>query len=289
MSPGPTTISDMQRSVTRELLQLFPGNEAVSITRLILEHFGFPPIEIAKNPGAILQNKIHSEIKKIVDELGRNRPIQYILGEAHFFGLDLEVNEYVLIPRQETEELVSKIILDNIKPAPRIADLGTGSGCIAIALAENIPGCEVHALEVDKMALQTAEKNSQKYGGKVHFHLGDLLDETSIDSSMLFDIIVSNPPYVTGEDRLMMAKQVVDYEPDKALFVPDDDPLIYFRAIARLAGRQLAGDGTIWVEINEKLGKQTASVFEQAGFCDISILKDIHGKDRFIKSSKHEG
>ena len=289
MSPGSITISDLQRSVTRELLELFPGDEAVSVTRLIFDHFGYPPIEIAKNPGAILQNKIHSEIKKIVHELGRNRPIQYILGSAHFFDLELEVNGDVLIPRPETEELVSLILVENRKSKPGIIDLGTGSGCIAIALAENIPGSDVHALEIKPKALAIARRNADKYGGKVQFHQGDLLADTGIDPANEFDIIVSNPPYVTGNDRLVMAPNVVDHEPASALFVPDDDPLVFFRAIARFAARHLADDGMIWAEINEKFGPDTANVFKQAGFNDTRVIKDIHGKDRFIKSRKHEG
>ena len=285
MSSDSITISELKRSLQKNLLLLFPGNEALSISKLILEHFGFTSLEIVKDPAAIVQNKIHSEIKKIVNELGRNRPIQYILGEAYFYDLIFKVTEDTLIPRPETEELVSNILLDVSMDEARIMDIGTGSGCIAVTLARHLLKAEIHAMDLHESILQIARENAKRNHARVIFHQDDILNYTSQKKYGKFDVIVSNPPYVTQEDRKWMEPRVLEYEPEIALFVPQDDPLIFFKQILRFASSHLAADGHIWVEINEKKGKETSSLFLDSGYQDVRIVKDIHGKDRFIKAN----
>jgi len=280
------TIFKLRQSLLQEISELYPGNEAVSIVRLILEHAGFSEYSMLKDPSQTVNRKTQAEITKIVKELNKNKPIQYILGECFFYDLRFAVNEKVLIPRPETEELVSNILQECSKASPSILDIGCGSGCISVALAKNIPGSVVYALDVDEKILETARKNALENDTKLTFLLKNILEEDPGTTELKFDLIVSNPPYVTPGDRLFMAANVLQFEPERALFTPEDDPLIFYRAIIRVAHKHLRKDGAIWVEINERLGEETKDLFSRSGFGRVRLLKDIHGKDRFIQASK---
>ncbi len=286
MSVNISTISELRRTLTNEISAIFSTGEAQSVSRLILEHFGIPQIEIVKDPSALIDNKIQAEIRKIVKELHNNRPIQYILGETEFYGLTLKVNESVLIPRSETEELVEMVTGENSIDYPTVLDIGTGSGCIAIALAKHIEGSRVMAIDIDPKALELARENAVSNQVEIEFIHQSLFGFSLPEGIKKVDILVSNPPYVTQAEKKLMQPNVLEHEPGVALFVPDNDPLLFYREIIRLAKDGLAANGMIWLEINEALGKKTRTLFLENGYNAVAILKDIHGKDRFIKASQ---
>jgi release factor glutamine methyltransferase len=286
MDKGIQTISQIRRSLIHHLSGSFPANEASSITRIILEHVGFTENSVLKNPSAEVTFKIASKITKIVNELKKNRPIQYILGQTWFMDLVFKVNEHVLIPRPETEDMVLKILQDTRSKAPNIIDIGSGSGCIAIALAHNIPGSIVTAMDVDDRAIQLAKKNALIHNVAINFMHENIFDTGKGSGEVNYDIIVSNPPYVTQTDKLSMSPNVTEYEPAIALFVDDDDPLVFYREIIRFSENNLSEKGTVWVEINERFGAETSQLFTDAGYGEVLLLKDIHGKDRFIKAKR---
>ena len=231
-----------------------------------------------------------------VKELLKNRPIQYIIGETEFCGMRFFVNENVLIPRPETQEMVEMIASiarrDNacvIRTECKIIDIGTGSGCIAISLAKLIPNSDVTAVDVSEKALEVAKKNAEANGVNVHFVLDDILNphvKTHGRASQQFDIIVSNPPYVCESEKTEMRANVLDHEPSSALFVPDSDPLIFYRKILEFAQKALKPDGQIWFEINEKFGKETAELCREKGFKNVEIIKDFRGKERIVRAQR---
>ena len=222
-----------------------------------------------------------------MEELKKEVPIQYLLGKTHFYGLDFEVNENVLIPRPETEELVEWIINENKaidkKKKVKILDIGTGSGCIAISLAKNLPNAEVYAIDVSKKALETAKRNAISNNVEIIFMLKNVLELEILKSN--YDIIVSNPPYVRNLEKEEIKKNVLDYEPHLALFVEDNDALIFYRKIASLAQKNLLENGQLYFEINQYLGKEMTDLLEEMNFKNIELRKDIYDNDRMIKGN----
>lgn len=219
----------------------------------------------------------------ILTQLKLEIPIQYILGTTSFYGFTFEVNKNVLIPRPETEELVEWIVNDylpsnNIKF--KILDIGTGSGCIAISLAKNISNAHIFALDVSEKALATAKKNAVLNGVNVTFLRKNILETTDLEQQ--FDVIVSNPPYVRNLEKEEIKKNVLNNEPHLALFVADDDALVFYRKIAQLALKNLSKSGLLYFEINQYLGKETVELLENLGYKDIELKKDIYGNDRMI-------
>lgn len=286
MTRGIKDIATTRRELITTLADLFPGNEAVSIARMILEHVGYSEYHILKDPSAEPDHQSRSEITKIVKELQKNRPIQYILGETQFFDLRFFVDERVLIPRPETEELVNHILRENNTPTPRILDIGTGSGCIAVTLAHYIPGSRVAALDIEPGATEVAGINAGRNNVSVHIFHANILELARKPDNTSYDLIVGNPPYVTESDKLAMHPRVTTHEPAAALYVSDEDPLIFYRAIATYGKSALPDGGSAWVEINERFGKETMSLFTKEGYGNVRLLKDIHGKDRFIKATR---
>ena len=224
-------------------------------------------------------------MRKLCGRLKQFEPIQYILGETEFFGLKLKVNPDVLIPRPETEELVQWICETSWPPKSVILDVGTGSGCIALALKKQLRHTEMCALDVSERALQTAIENATKNGLEVHFIHADILQWSKKDWP-LFDCIVSNPPYVRELDKKQMQPNVLEFEPETALFVSDDDPLIFYRETGHFAAHYLKPGGKLFFEINENLGDETCGLLKYIGFKNIKLRKDIHGKDRMIIGEK---
>jgi len=286
MTRGIKDIATTRRELIRTLTDLFPGNEAVSVARMILEHSGYPEYRILKVPSAEPDHQSRSEITKIVKELQKNRPIQYILGETQFFDLRFFVDERVLIPRPETEELVNHILQENNTPTPRILDIGTGSGCIAVTLAHYISGSRVAAMDIEPGAIDVAGTNARRNNVSINMMHANILELARQPDNARYDLIVSNPPYVTESDKLTMHPRVTTHEPATALYVSDQDPLIFYRATATYGKSVLADGGSVWVEINERFGKETMSLFTKEGYGNIRLLKDIHGKDRFIKAMR---
>jgi len=278
------TLNAVRRSLISHLGQLYPEGEASAITRLILEHCGFPPGYILQNGNELTRNAVIIQINEIVAELAQLKPVQYVLGEAFFHDLRFIVNESVLIPRQETEELVVLIAKEYRNRKVVLCDIGTGSGCIAVTLAHLLPTAEIHATDLSPAALKLARENALLNSCEVHFHLNDFLSDQPLPEKLLTDVLVSNPPYVTVSEKQQMESRVKDHEPALALFVPDEDPLIYYRRMAELAPSYLNPGGTIWLEINERFGKETCELFNTSPYKGTSIIKDIHQKDRFIKA-----
>ncbi len=252
-------------------------------------------IDLALNPEAVLDGLHLKQWKSIVADLKRQKPIQYILGETEFFGLKFEVNENTLIPRPETEELVQWIIDDEkkreYKTGCKILDIGTGSGCIAVSLAKNIPRTEVFAIDVSEQALTTAIKNASINAVNVHFINANVLALDDLNNfhadtghPTFFDVIVSNPPYVRNLEKAEIKPNVLEYEPHLALFVEDTDALLFYRKIAQLALKNLSPKGKLYFEINQYLGNETVQLLESLGFKNIELRKDIYGNDRMVSA-----
>ncbi len=223
-------------------------------------------------------------LDKIIRRLNDHEPVQYILGEAWFYGRKFTVNPCVLIPRPETELLV-KAIVDRFreKQPPTILDIGTGSGCIAITLSLELPNVTAIATDISSDALSVAQRNADRLNEPVQFHRHDILNQSLNFGSL--DVVVSNPPYVLHEEKNLMKKNVSDFEPHLALFVPDSNPLLFYHAIAEKAKRALKPGGLLITEINEQLGHQTVSLFKANGFGDVKIMKDLSAKDRFVSGT----
>lgn len=229
----------------------------------------------------------------VAKRLLRGEPVQYVLGAADFCGRSFAVTPDVLIPRPETEELAGMAAeATRSVRASRILDIGTGSGCIAITLAKEAPASRVTAIDISSAAIRVAKKNAQRWGVQITFEETDVLraseEEANGIEMEMYDIIVSNPPYVCRSERAEMSVNVRDYEPDKALFVPDADPLVFCRAIARVALRRLSAGGRVFVEINSRFGKEASELFRRAGFRDVEIRKDMQGLDRFVICRQYE-
>lgn len=255
-------------------------------------------IDLALNPNFSIHKNELEKWNSIIAELKQEKPIQYILGETEFYGLRFLVNENTLIPRPETEELVELIIESQKSKVEsrkcKILDIGTGSGCIAISLAKNLPNTKVYALDVSEKALYTAKQNSEINKVEINFINKSILEvEDSIIpttnyqlSTIFFDIIVSNPPYVRNLEKKEIKKNVLEYEPHLALFVEDTDALLFYRKIAQLAQKNLSENGKLYFEINQYLGKETVELLENLGFQNINLIKDVYGNDRMISCEK---
>lgn len=277
-------IKELREKMIQDLCEIYPENESRQmVDLLILSVTGWEKEKIAMEPGTFVTDSIAGSLFKGLAELLSGKPIQYVTGKAYFYGLELDVNPAVLIPRPETEELVKWVADDNrTKEGLKILDIGTGSGCILIALGKllNKPG--LTGIDISGSALEMASKNAVKYGIPVIFKFFDILKDTG-DGLMKYDIIVSNPPYVREMEKALMHNNVLGYEPHSALFVPDSDPLLYYRAVAGFARNNLVPGGKLYLEINENLGKETFSVLESEGFTNVTLKKDFQGKDRMIK------
>jgi release factor glutamine methyltransferase len=300
----------------QELSSLYDEKEIESFFYLILENFHqIKRIDLALNPQMEMNDKQLLHWESILSDLKKQKPIQYILGETEFYGLPFLVNENTLIPRPETEELVELIIKQNSKseipPEPKvngaklnsklkILDIGTGSGCIAISLVKNISNVEVYAIDISEEALETAKKNAQINQVEIHFIQADILKINNLEQlptsnpklethnpklETQFDIIVSNPPYVRNLEKQEINPNVLEYEPHLALFVEDEDALLFYRKIAQLALKSLSPNGRLYFEINQYLGKETVELIESFGFKNVVLHKDIYGNDRMIEGT----
>ena len=254
--------------------------------RILLEDlFGIDWNQQLMSPDLRIDEHQHYQLSEAVKRLLAGEPVQYVTGMARFGDLLLKVSPAALIPRPETEELVQKIGTSLAKEKTiRIWDIGTGSGCIAIALAKQFPHAEVIAFDVSEEALQIAKENAESNGAKVTFVQDDVLNPTSDYFNQPVDLVVSNPPYVCDSERASMEANVLDWEPEKALFVPDDDPLRFYRQILALAKKQLNPGGQVWFEINERMGEEMLSLCHKIGFSNAEVLEDFAGKSRFVKT-----
>lgn len=279
----------MQTAIKRiksELEGLYPETEIRSFSQLMIEKVtGFSRTEIIVNKNTLFSDEQHQEIESFIKKLKNFIPIQYILGETEFYGLTFNVNESVLIPRPETEELVDWIRTENDRGATlNILDIGTGSGCIAISLKHEFTNAVVDAFDISDEALITAQNNAIRNNLEVNFSKVDILNAPDFETK--WDIIVSNPPYVLENEKAKILPNVLDNEPHLALFVPDNDPLLFYRSISQLALRQLKPGGKLYFEINRQYGKATMDLLVELDFTDIELRKDISGNDRMIRGKR---
>lgn len=280
-------IKEYRTEFIQELTPIYDAGEAESFFYLILEeNHQLKRMDLALNPDLTFSDTEIQYWNSILDELKKEIPVQYLLGKTSFYGLDFEVNENVLIPRPETEELVEWIVESQNSKAksqkPKILDIGTGSGCIAISLAKNIPNATVFAIDISEKALATAKKNAEINDVNVAFIEKNILKTEDLEQQ--FDIIVSNPPYIRELEKQEIRKNVLDNEPHLALFVEDNDALIFYRKIAELAQKNLTQNGQLFFEINQYLGTETFDLLEKMNFKNIELRKDIYGNDRMIKA-----
>jgi len=239
-------------------------------------------VELTITPELIISKEEETQIFDFLSQLKQQKPIQYILGFGWFYGLRFSVNEHTLIPRPETEELVDWIVKDcQHMAAPKILDIGTGSGCIAIALARNIEQARISAMDISEEALETAQKNAVFNKANVEFIKGDVLQLTALEDT--FDIIVSNPPYVLQSEKEQIRKNVLDYEPHLALFVEDSDPLLFYRKIGELAKTSVKAGGALYFEINQYKGDEMRSLMRQMGYESVVLKEDLQGNPRMMK------
>ena len=288
-------LKEIKEIFHKELGKIYPKEEIDSFFYSCIEHYlKLERFILAIQPGITLTKEEEQPLFEALSELKLEKPLQYILGTAHFMGLELQVNENVLIPRPETEELVQWILLDTEQSGRviersrndrslQILDIGTGSGCIAIALAKHLPNVKVFALDVSEGALNMAQKNAASNGVDITFLHEDIL---STELELDFDVIVSNPPYVRELEKNEIQKNVKDFEPDTALFVPDEDPLLFYRAIIDFAENHLSEKGKLYFEINQYLGEETKALFHARNFSEIELRKDMFGNDRMLKAIK---
>ena len=275
------TLAELKNYFETELASFYASEEVQSFFNMLSQAWlGYSRMDISLNASEAIPSEITSKYKNALERLKRSEPIQYIIGSTEFYGLPFVVNQDTLIPRPETEELV-EWILENKRKKVKILDIGTGSGCIAIALAMMNPEAEVTALDISKKALDIARKNADRNDVEVGFLQTDILTVTTLPDH--YDIIVSNPPYVREQEKNLMHDNVLLYEPDSALYVSEADPLKFYRAICRLALHHLKPDGVLFFEINEYLGKEMESLLTEEGFQNIEVHRDFRDKDRFIR------
>ncbi|SDS76969.1 release factor glutamine methyltransferase [Mucilaginibacter mallensis] len=285
------TIKDVFNAFKQSLAPLYDASEIEALTLMIISEItGSSKAMIKAFPEQEITLPQSEELNNILIRLQTGEPIQYILGHTEFYGLTFKVNPSVLIPRPETEELVAWVLNSKVKnqksKVATILDIGTGSGCIAISLKKNLPEAKVSAIDISTDALQTAKQNSELNEVNINFIQVDILNinpEIEIPKS---EIIISNPPYVTLHDKTQMHTNVTDFEPHTALFVPEKDPLIFYKAIANFAMENLIPNGLLFFEINENLGKETVEILESKGFKNIELRKDMSGRDRMVRASR---
>lgn len=274
--------------IQNTLKDYYPPSEIKAFIRLIMERVcDIQPHQFLLCKDKELSEKEKSQIHNIVERLTKYEPIQYIFGKTDFYGFEFEVNPSVLIPRPETEELVELIVRDYPKRKElEILDVGTGSGCIAITLKKLLNKSQVYALDVSEEALKTAKRNAIRNRAPITFFQKDILtpSETADSIEEEFDIIVSNPPYIMEKEKADMEANVLDYEPSLALFVPDDNPLLYYHRITLFAEQKLKKKGYLYFEINSQMGEQVVSMLRMMEFKSIELIQDLSGKDRFVKT-----
>lgn len=273
----------MIQYIRQSLNGFYSEMEIKAFTRIILcDVFHLNPLDIYVGKDIKLSEEQTRELDDILSKLRIYEPIQYITGDTYFYGLTFNVNHNVLIPRPETEELVDLIVRENKEINLKLLDIGTGSGCIAISLDLNLLDSEVSAWDISKEALSVATNNADKLCAKVKFVEKNILNAVAVNEH--FDIIVSNPPYVTEKEKVDMERNVIDWEPGLALFVPDEDPLLFYRVISTLGLNALNEGGRIYFEINRAFGQKTKEMMEGLGYHQVEVLKDMSGNDRIIKA-----
>ncbi len=288
------TLLEFKDNLFTELDRLYPKNEIDSFFKLLMHYkLNYSSVDIGLNPNEEITSENLDFLTDALTALKREKPIQYILGETTFYGLSFKVNEHTLIPRPETEELVDWILKfikqHNKNQTLNILDIGTGTGCIAISLAKYLPKATVYALDISENALQTAKQNAQLNEVNIRFIHTDILKTKNLSkltrATPTFDIIVSNPPYVRDLEKKEMSTNVLQHEPHHALFVADNNPLLFYNKIANLASNSLSKNGQLFFEINQYLHKETVDLLKEKNYSSIEVKKDLFDHFRMIKAS----
>jgi release factor glutamine methyltransferase len=282
-----TTAKTLYENLYNRILPAAPSpGECRAIVLRIIEHFyNLDSISIALDKQ--LSKPLSTDVlQEVVEHLQKQEPIQYILQKSHFVTREFMVSPAVLIPRPETEELVLRILRENNLPHLHILDIATGSGCIAITLQKELQAAHVDAIDIDEHSLKVAHHNAEQHQVNITWHQLDILQDALPKHK--WDIIVSNPPYVCMSEMQYMLPQVVAYEPAQALFVPDTSPLIFYERIIEQASESLTHRGKLYLEINEKFGKEVSALCHQHNFSEVSVGKDIHNKDRFVIATRSQ-
>ena len=291
-------LKDLKHIFHRELDAIYGKDEVGSFFFLSIGHFlNLPRFQLVLQPEFTITKAEYDVFFKTLEDLKQEKPIQYILGETEFYGLPFKVNENVLIPRPETEELVDLIIKSQTERSRnanstkkfKFLDIGTGSGCIAVSIAKYLPNAKVYALDVSEKALKVAKANAELNNVEITFIEADMLNESTWDlefKALDFDTIVSNPPYVRQLEKAEIQRNVLDNEPHLALFVEDNNPLKFYKAIRDFAVANLKQNGHLYFEINQYLGEETKVLLSDANFENVELLKDLNGNQRMLKGTK---
>ena len=280
------TIKVAYKKLLFQLYALYQEREAANIADMVIEHIsGFRKLDRVLNSHSIISIDQEKKLETITQQLLLNIPVQYVLKEAWFYGMKFFVDKNVLIPRPETEELIEWMISEIKNENLQILDIGTGSGCIAIAVKKKVSLANITALDISETAIKIAKQNATILNSEINFIASNFFNELDWNEFPIFDIIVSNPPYIKQSEKINMNKRVTEQEPHAALFVPDDDALLFYKKIAVFGKEHLSRNGKIFVEINEILGTETESVFRQYGY-QTQLKKDLQGKERMIKAIK---
>lgn len=278
---------DLKKQYMQELLAYYDQREAESLLTILVQYFfGLSQSGLITNADFRLSESEMLQLHFAVKDLKKYRPVQYIIGETEFFDLKIKVNKAVLIPRPETEELVQLIINNEKQRDLNILDIGTGSGCIAIALKKNIPFAQLTGIDISDAAIELASENAENNKLNIAFAELNILDQRQWNLLGQFDIIVSNPPYVTNAEKNRMDNNVLNYEPHQALFVADNDALVFYKAISHFSENHLRQNGKIYFEINEEKGNEIVELAKSKNFVNVKLHKDINGKNRFVSGSK---
>jgi release factor glutamine methyltransferase len=280
-------IQQAQRELLARLIPIYGEREAAQIGDLVMENItGKKKIDRLLNKDVMLSPFQTDVFHQYIFGLSKNQPVQYVLRESWFCGMKFYVDQHVLIPRQETEELVEWVASESATTPLSVLDVGTGSGCIAISLKKKLPASIMRACDVSPDALTVARRNAADLGAEVDFQLMDILDSRQREFLPALDLIVSNPPYIPLRDKSSMSPHVVEYEPHIALFVKDEDPVVFYQAIAELGREKLTPAGTLFAEIHEDLAGQVVNAFKKTGYQNIVVRQDMQGKDRMIKATR---
>ncbi len=279
------TLAELQKIFWQKLSGIYEEREARSITKIVFENkLELQAHQMAFERFRILTQEQEKQLNEILKRLLTHEPLQYILEEADFYGLKFKVSKSVLIPRPETEELVDWILRE-VRSEIQILDIGTGSGCIPISLSKNFAQAKIDGCDISEDALLVAEENNRLLQTRVTFFKHDILTENL--SANKYDVIVSNPPYISLDEKETMCSNVLNYEPHLALFVSGDDDLIFYRKIAEQSLHTLKPKGKLFLEINEAKGKEVVEILTDFGFTNIELRKDLSGKDRMVKAEKN--
>ncbi|MEO9477002.1 MAG: peptide chain release factor N(5)-glutamine methyltransferase [Cyclobacteriaceae bacterium] len=274
-------VSAIYKETVQELSSIYDQREAEIMCNLLFEDLlGISKTDRVLRPDFTLEAEKVGKINSALRRLLLHEPVQHVIGHTHFYGRNFKVNHHTLVPRPETEELVDLIIKENQKSHVKILDIGTGTGCIPVSLALEMKESDVYAIDISAEALALAKENAQLNQANISFSKTDILTEELKENEL--DIIVSNPPYIPHLEKSQMDKNVLEYDPEIALFVPDEDPLLFYRVIGEKALKTLKTGGKLYFEIHEKYGKATTELLENQGYTEVTVFQDLQGKDRMV-------